>query len=565
MVRGGSAAKRDRLLRPRARLARVGGYAVSLDAAHGLATTPVGVRRVPRYRDDTAGGCSTRRPGRIDARARARATRDRRPTRAATALPARRPSACASTSTLGPAPETTAAWPARAQPVEQRQRLGHRPGPLALVQPVLGRLEQQRRVAASGRAPAARPRAALSAASACGTGRAAARGRRRWTARVRHEQHRRDAGVDASRTARGAPSGRPGSVSAAEQAGGHVVRVALQLGGQRAARRRRRAARAVRAQRPGGQHAGDDRPRPTSPARGPAGCCWRSAARSPGGGQPSRSKAARMARTTRCARRAGSSPAPSPATSTASPRRRDLRLDVVVAGQRQPERSRTPGPRLALVAGTRTRTGAAGTSAAIGGPQARGCAGGRGGVHRDRRRRRRAGDRPLRVLEAVAGDRADHAWPRLELAGRVRPAAARPRSRRDAGSTNTPSCGPAAGRRRGSARSVTASMRPPDSSRAASALRPGRRVADPDRGGDRLRLRDDRRAVTIGAAPAAWKPNIRGVARRDAVGGVLAVALPVGGDVAGVADRQAVDVGGVAERVARSRTRRSSGPRCGPG
>ena len=51
-LRGGSAAKRDRLLRPRARLARVGGYAVSLDAAHGLDNTG-GYRRVPRYEDDT--------------------------------------------------------------------------------------------------------------------------------------------------------------------------------------------------------------------------------------------------------------------------------------------------------------------------------------------------------------------------------------------------------------------------------------------------------------------------------------------------------------------------------
>ena len=48
---------------------------------------------------------------------------------------------------------------------------------------------------------------------------------------------------------------------------------------------------------------------------------------------------------------------------------------------------------------------------------------------------------------------------------------------------------------------------------------------------------------TIGAAPAAWKPHIRGRRRGDAVGGVLAVALPVRGDVAGVADRQAVHVG----------------------
>jgi hypothetical protein len=63
---------------------------------------------------------------------------------------------------------------------------------------------------------------------------------------------------------------------------------------------------------------------------------------------------------------------------------------------------------------------------------------------------------------------------------------------------------------------------------------------------------------TIGAAPAAWKPHIRGVRRHGAKPrrepravsrGILLVALPVGGDVAGVADRQAVDVRGVAEGV----------------
>ena len=54
--------------------------------------------------------------------------------------------------------------------------------------------------------------------------------------------------------------------------------------------------------------------------------------------------------------------------------------------------------------------------------------------------------------------------------------------------------------------------------------------------------------MTIGAAPAAWKPSIRGRAR-GAVRGVLDVAPPVRRDVAGVADGQAVHVGGVAEHV----------------
>jgi hypothetical protein len=60
------------------------------------------------------------------------------------------------------------------------------------------------------------------------------------------------------------------------------------------------------------------------------------------------------------------------------------------------------------------------------------------------------------------------------------------------------------------ARSVTASMRPPDSSRAASAL-----VHDaglPIRMAVAMVCGSATTApVTIGAAPAAWKPHIRGV------------------------------------------------------
>ena len=48
---------------------------------------------------------------------------------------------------------------------------------------------------------------------------------------------------------------------------------------------------------------------------------------------------------------------------------------------------------------------------------------------------------------------------------------------------------------------------------------------------------------TIGAAPAAWKPSMRGRCV------VLLVAHPVGGDVAGVADGKAVRVRRDAEGV----------------
>ena len=55
--------------------------------------------------------------------------------------------------------------------------------------------------------------------------------------------------------------------------------------------------------------------------------------------------------------------------------------------------------------------------------------------------------------------------------------------------------------------------------------------------------------VTSGAAPSAWKPCIARLAGGHAEVEVLRVAEPVRRDVAGVADRQQVVVGGVAEEV----------------
>src|SRR3954452_24628205 len=116
IMRGGSAAKRDRLLRPRARLARVGGYAVSLDAAHGLDNTG-GFQRVPRYRDDTREfPSSTRAPARstsngwtVQSGGATSAIDCRSVVSPAVPSPAGR---CrARTSALEPAPETTAARP----------------------------------------------------------------------------------------------------------------------------------------------------------------------------------------------------------------------------------------------------------------------------------------------------------------------------------------------------------------------------------------------------------------------------------------------------------------------
>ena len=56
--------------------------------------------------------------------------------------------------------------------------------------------------------------------------------------------------------------------------------------------------------------------------------------------------------------------------------------------------------------------------------------------------------------------------------------------------------------------------------------------------------------MTSGAAPAAWKPHIRGVAGHHPGGRVVAEAHPVGADVAGVADRDGQHVRRATEVVA---------------
>ena len=92
-------------------------------------------------------------------------------------------------------------------------------------------------------------------------------------------------------------------------------------------------------------------------------------------------------------------------------------------------------------------------------------------------------------------------------------------------------------------------IRPPDASRAATAF-----VHD---AGSPIRMAvaivsgcSIRWPTTSGAAPAAWKPHIRGVVADEAGRAVLAEARPVGADVAGVADRDGEDVGRAAEVVA---------------
>ena len=68
---------------------------------------------------------------------------------------------------------------------------------------------------------------------------------------------------------------------------------------------------------------------------------------------------------------------------------------------------------------------------------------------------------------------------------------------------------------------------------------------------------------TIGAAPAAWKPNMRGRRSIFLACVIFAVALPIGGDVAGVAHRQEMEIGRAAQLVANLKGGGLSGPRCG--
>ena len=95
----------------------------------------------------------------------------------------------------------------------------------------------------------------------------------------------------------------------------------------------------------------------------------------------------------------------------------------------------------------------------------------------------------------------------------------------DAGSQNTPSC---RARARYAARiwsSVTAEIRPPESSRAATALSHDAgapiRIAVATVSGCSTRW-----PRTSGAAPAAWKPHIRGVRRDEPGVGVIAETRP---------------------------------------
>ena len=254
-------------------------------------------------------------------------------------------------------------------------------------------------------------------------------------------------------------------------------------------------------------------------------------------------------------RRGGTRPAaprrrPAPVTSTtrpvaAAPRPRARRA----ASRARPSESK-PGPRLAEVAGTETRTGPVDEASSGHGsdqPGGRG-RGGDVGVDDVVDERPDALERGRGVLEPVAGHGDDDGAAGVRLAPRRGPAAARrcrpptrARRRRRRGTR-------ARAGRPGSGRRVTAAKRPPDSSRAASAsfheaglpIRIAVALVSGSGNGS---------PVTSGAAPSAWKPRITGSPGGEAEVGVLRVAEPVRRDVAGVADREQVVVGGVAEEV----------------
>ena len=170
-----------------------------------------------------------------------------------------------------------------------------------------------------------------------------------------------------------------------------------------------------------------------------------------------------------------------------------------------------------------------------------------------------AGFSRLGILQAGAGQHAhDRSVPLEPILGR-QPAGSRPGSAADDGSQKMPSC---RARSRQAARiwsSLTASIRPPDSSRAATAF--------VQLAGSPIRIAvaivsgaSTRWPRTIGAAPSAWKPNIRGSDSADAGRPVIAEAGPVGTDVAGVAHRDGQDIRRPAEVVADLEGARSSGP-----
>ena len=329
--------------------------------------------------------------------------------------------------------------------------------------------------------------------------------------------------------------------------------MALDLGRQREQRARRPSSSAPPAHQAAGQREPADdrgRGRPEPAAVRDRRCRTRS--RSPGGSRarvPRRRRASTRYDQVR-SRRAGTRPRPRPRPSTCDARSpATSAVTTVVELQREPERVEAgtevgaawPGTRTVTgrdderhVSAARRRAAAASTSAST-----------------------TVSTRSVKVDSAVSMSL--RPWPvtvtTTGLAGVAStPSAASTQQAGDPGGGGRLDEDAVASRRaragrRGSRSSVTARNRPPDSSAAADREVPRGRVADPDRRGDRLGVGHRARRAPAARRPRPASRASAGVRVRQAGVGVLEVALPVRRDVAGVADRQHVHVGGVAEEV----------------
>ena len=198
----------------------------------------------------------------------------------------------------------------------------------------------------------------------------------------------------------------------------------------------------------------------------------------------------RPSRPCRCRRSGSSSGALAPPTSTPGARRRCRRVTSFHRSSARPKQS-NPGPRFAEVAGTRAVSFTASEA------ELRGDGRGVGG---DGRGLRRAGDRPLRVLQTVTGQHADHGGAARELPVGVQvEQAGDARRARRLGEQPLARDAPV-GRQDlaiGDGEDLPLGLR-----RGRDRLVPRRRVPDADRRGDRLRILDRPRRARSAPPPA---------------------------------------------------------------
>ena len=433
----------DRLHRPRARLARVGRLRREPRRRLTDATTPVEYRRVPRYRDDTSAGPVARSAHPAASTPRGRTGQPSGTSRAIS----RTRTAPRGRSGPRPAGRSARARSARRRrrPRRARRRAAGRPAPavsgIAAARwrwcsrsSVAAQQQLRARRVSACTSSAARP--ALNAASACGTRRRAAGRGRLAVDSVASGTSTTGTHLAGDRQPLGATRPavrRPGQGERRRAGRRRRCRGAPRVAWPAAGRRRGRSSPTSGHSAQAPTHAGDDgggRRAQPAPVRDAVA---RATTRRPGGVQPSSAKAARKARTTRCARRWAARRRPRRRPRPSSPDRPTGELDDVVPASARPAQSK-PGR------GWRwSRARGRGTRLRVGRAHRPSCAAAAARVDRDGHRRRSAGDRPLRVLEAVAGDRADDALTR----GSSSPAAAtcsRPATQAaDAGSTKTAS------------------------------------------------------------------------------------------------------------------------------